>query len=110
MMWLSIDEVVHNDDVVRLVIVRTRSDIACNNPHSCDPRIVKLDPEERKTAITRGGRDKTAEQQTAISTEKLDQRTCITVSAFRTGTTRIGLIAVSKDRAEAGNRCSSPSA
>ena len=109
MMWLSIDEVVHHDDVIRVVIVRTWSDIASNNPHRGDPRIGKLDPEERKTSITRSGRDKTAEQQTAISTEKLNQSAGVTVAAFLTWTTTVGLIDVSEDRTEAGNHRSSAS-
>jgi hypothetical protein len=109
MMWLSIDEVVHHDDVIRIVIVRTWRHVSCNNPHRGDPRIVKLNPEERKTSITRSGRDKTAEQQTAISTEKLHQGAGVTVAAFLPWTTTVGLIDVSEDCAEAGNHRSSAS-
>jgi hypothetical protein len=109
MMWLAIDEVVHHDDVDRSSINRTGSDIACNNPHAGVSRVVELDPEERKTSIAGRGRDKTAEQQTPIGAEKLDQRTCVTVAVFRTWTTTVGLIDVSEDRTEAGNRCSSAS-
>src|SRR5215213_5598908 len=103
MMWLSIDEIVHHDDVAPPVIVRTGSDIAGNNPHTGDPRVVELDPEERKTCIPRRGRDKTAEQQTAISTEKLHQRTGATITAFVTWTTAVRFVHVSKNRAEAGD-------
>ena len=72
-MWLSIDKVVHHDDVGFPVIVRTGSDIACDNPHTRDTRIVKLDPDERKTSIARRGRNETAEQQPTIRTEKLHE-------------------------------------
>src|SRR6185369_13663686 len=102
-MWLSIDEVVHHDDVDRPAIVRTGSDIACNNPHTRDARIVELDPEERETAIARRGRDKTAEQQTAISTEKLYQRTGTTITLFSTWTTAVGLVHVDENRTESGD-------
>ena len=103
MMGLSINEVVHHDNVVRLVVVRTRCNIACRDPYTGDSGIVKLDPEEGKTSITRGSRDKTAEQQTAVSTEKLEQRACSAVATLRAWTTTVGLIDVSEDRTEAGN-------
>src|SRR5690349_8809851 len=109
MMWLSIDEVVHHHDVIRFVVVRTGSNIACGNSHTGDHRVRKLDPEERKTSITGRGRDKTAEQQTPIGTEELDQRTCTTVAMFVAWTTAIGLIDVSEDRTEACNGRSSNS-
>jgi hypothetical protein len=109
MMGLSINEVVHHDDVVCFAVVRTWRNITSRDPHTGDSRIVELDPEERKTSITRRGRDKTAEQQTAISTEKLEQRACTTVAVFRAWTTTVGLIDVSEDRTEAGNGRSSSS-
>src|SRR6185503_12186908 len=108
-MRLSIDEIVHHDDVGLPVIVRTGSDIACNDPHTGDPRVVELDPEERKASIARRSRDKTAEQQTAISTEKLQQGTGATITVFGTWTTAVGLVHVSKNRAEAGDGRSSSS-
>src|SRR5215217_7687419 len=109
MMWLSIDEIVHHDDVAPPVIVRTRSDIAGNNPDTGDLRVIELDPEERKTSIPRRGRDKTAEQQTAISAEKLHQGTCVTIPAFVTWTTAVWFVHVSKNRAKAGDGRSSSS-
>ena len=104
MMGLSINEVVHHDDVCLPVIVRTGSDIACDNPHTRDTRIVELDPQERKTSIAGRGRNKTAEQQTTVSTEKLHQRTGATIAVFRTWTTAVGLVHVSENRAEACDR------
>src|SRR6185369_881108 len=108
-MWLSIDKVVHHDDVGLPVIVRTGSDIACDNPHTRDTRIVEFDPEERKTSIARRGWDKTAEQQTTISTEKLQQGTGATITVFGAWTTAVRLVHVSKNCAEAGNGGSSSS-
>jgi hypothetical protein len=90
MMGLSIDEIVHHDDVDRPAINRTGSDVACDNPHTGNPRVVELDPEERETSVTRRCRDETAEQQTAISTEKLHQRTGATITSFVAWTTAVG--------------------
>src|SRR5690349_11794842 len=103
MMWLAVDEVVHHDDVDSRAIVRTGSDIACNDPHTRDARVGELDPEERETAIARRGRDKTAEQQTAISTEKLYQRTGTTITLFVAWTTTVRLVHVSENRPESGD-------
>src|ERR1041385_1897930 len=103
MMGLSIDEVIHHDNVDPPAIIRTGSDITCNDPHTGDPRIVELDPKERETAVARRGRHKIAEQQTAISTEKLDQRTGTTVTLFVAWPTAVGLVHVNENRAESGD-------
>jgi hypothetical protein len=43
---LAIEKVVHHDDVVRLIIMRSRGDIAGGDPDGGDTRIVKHDAEE----------------------------------------------------------------
>ena len=103
-MRLTVDEVVHHDDVVRLVIVWTRSNATADDSDAGDPRVVELDPEERKASIARRSRDKTAEQQTTISAEKLHQGTGATVTVFGTRTTAVRLVHVSENRTEAGDR------
>lgn len=104
-MGLTVDKVVHHDDVICLVIVRTWSNIAGRNPHAGDPRVVEFDPEERKTSITRRGWHKATEQQPAVSTEKLHQRARFAVALFCAWTTAIGLIDVGEDRTKTSNRC-----
>ena len=102
-MRLTVDEIVHHDDVVRLVIVWTRSNVTADDSDAGDPRVVELDPEERKTSVTRCGRYKAAKQQPAIGAEELDQRACTAIATFRTWTTAIRAIDVSEDRTETGN-------
>ena len=41
LVWLAVDEIVHHDDVVRIVVIRTGSNVARRDAHSRDPGIVK---------------------------------------------------------------------
>ena len=102
-MGLAVDEVVHHHNVVGHVVVWTWRASACDDPHTCDPGVVELDPKERKTAITRRGRHKTAEQQPAVGTEKLHQRARSAIATLVARTTAIRLIDVSEDHAKTGN-------
>src|SRR6185369_2577809 len=101
----SVDKVIHHDDVIFAVIVRTWGDVAGRDPHASDPGVVKFDAEERLISIARRGGDKTAEQQLAVDTEKLHQRAGVAVSALFAGTAAIRLIDVSENCAKATNCC-----
>lgn len=101
----AVDKVIHHDDVIFAVIIRTWGNVAGRNPHPSDPSVVKFDAEERLISVARRGWDKTAEQQLAVDTEKLHQRAGAAVAALFAGTTAIRLIDVSEDCAEATNCC-----
>src|SRR5207237_9862184 len=57
---LAIDKVIHHDDVILPVIVRTWGNVACRNPHPRNPSIAIDDAKERQTPIASRGRDKAA--------------------------------------------------
>ena len=44
---LAIDKVIHHDDVILAVIVRTWGGVPCRDPHAGDPSVVINDAEER---------------------------------------------------------------
>src|SRR5262245_62249946 len=79
-LWLAVYKVIHHDDVIFLIIIRPRGDVASCNPDPCDAGILKHDAEERKAPIARRGRNKTAEQKLAICVEVLHQRAGSAVS------------------------------
>ena len=45
-LWLAVDEVVHHDDVVLLIIVRPWGNVAGLDPDRRDAGVIKLDAEE----------------------------------------------------------------
>ena len=73
-LWLAVDKVIHHDDVVLIIIIRPRGDVAGCDPDPRDARVVKHDAEEGKAPIARRGRDETAEDQLAVEVEVLHQR------------------------------------
>src|SRR3954447_20039681 len=104
-LWLAVDEVVHHDDVMVPIIIRSRRDIAGLDPDPRDARVVKYDAEERQVSIAGRSRDETAEQQVAVNAEVLDQRAGVTVPAFHARAVTIWLVNVCEDRAEGSDRC-----
>jgi hypothetical protein len=50
---LAIDKVIHHDDVILDVIVRTWGGVSCGDPHAGDLSVVINDTEERETSIAR---------------------------------------------------------
>ena len=45
-LWLSVDEVVHHNDVVLLIVVRPRGNVAGLDPDRRNAGVIKLDAEE----------------------------------------------------------------
>ena len=60
-LWLAVDEVVHHNDVVQLIVVRPRGNVAGRDPNRRDAGVIKLDAEKRQVSIARRGRNETAE-------------------------------------------------
>ena len=60
-LWLAVDEIVHHDDVVLLIVVRPRGNVAGCDPNRRDAGVVKLDGEKGQVSIARRGRNETAE-------------------------------------------------
>ena len=56
---LAVDEVIHHDDVMPAIIIRTRG-LTSRNPDRRDARVVEFDTDEGQACIARRGRDKTA--------------------------------------------------
>src|SRR5215217_3454099 len=95
--WLAIDKVVHYDDVVIAVVVRTWRNIACSDPHTNDPSVAKFDTEERLTPITGRCGYKTAEQELTVDSEKFYERACSAIPSLFARTTAIWLIDVGEN-------------
>ena len=68
---LAVDEIVHHDDVMLLIVVRPRGNIAGRDPDRGDAGVIKLDAEEGEISIARRGRNETAEYQPGVSVEVL---------------------------------------
>jgi hypothetical protein len=45
-LWLAVDKVIHHDDVMLLIIIRPRGDVAGRDPHPGDECIIKHNAEE----------------------------------------------------------------
>ena len=60
-LWLAVDEIVHHDDVVLLIVVRSRGNVAGRDPNRRDAGIVKLDAEKGQVSIAGRRRNETAE-------------------------------------------------
>ena len=104
-LWLAVDKVVHHNDVVLLIIIRPRGNVAGCDSNPRDARVLKHDAEEGKAPIARRGRNEAAEQKFAVRVEVLHQRTGPAVSLLLSRTAPIRLINVCEDRAEATDGC-----
>jgi hypothetical protein len=52
-LWLAVDEVIHHDDVVLLIVVRARGNVAGFDVDPRNPGVVKHDAKEGQASITR---------------------------------------------------------
>ena len=50
-LWLAIDEVVHHDDVMVLIVIRSRGNVSGLDQDRRNAGVVKLDPEEGQVSI-----------------------------------------------------------
>ena len=63
------------------IVVRPRGNVAGLDPDRRDAGVVKLDAEEGQASIARRGRNETAEYQSAVLVEVLDERARLVVLA-----------------------------
>jgi hypothetical protein len=101
-LWFPVNKVIHHNDIVfRIIIGPWRCVAGCyTNPR--DHRLVKHDTEERKTGITRRGRNETTENQLRVFIEILDQRAGATrVSTPPERADPIWFVNICEDRTEA---------
>src|SRR4051794_12387433 len=104
-LWLAIDEVVHHDDVMALIIIWPWRNVAGLNPDECDAGIIKLDGEEGQVSIAWRGGNRTAEYQSAVLAEVLDERARLVVAACRAKRAAVRLVYICEHHAEASNCC-----
>ena len=71
---LAVDEVVHHDNVMVPIIVRTRGNVTGLDHDRRDAGVVKHDAEEGQASIARRRRNETGEDEFAVSVEVLDPR------------------------------------
>ena len=62
-LWLAVDEVVHHDNVMVPIIVRTWGNVAGLDHDRRDAGVVKHDPEEGEASMARRSRNETAEDE-----------------------------------------------
>ena len=101
-LWFAVDEIVHHDNVVLAIIIRTRGRVRFDADLS-DARVLKHDAKEGEAAIAWRRRDRAAEKQPAIVVKVLDHGAMITLELFAL-VTAIRLIDICEDRAETRNR------
>src|SRR5215467_11622741 len=99
-LWLTVDKVIHYDDVVFPAIIRPRGDVAARDPHPGDARVMKHNPEERKAPVARRRRDEATEQQLAVGAKVLDQSVVLTVPVLSARAASIRLVNICEDRAK----------
>jgi hypothetical protein len=52
-LWLAVDEVIHHDDVMALIVIWPRGNVAGFDQDRRDAGVVELDPEEGQVSIAR---------------------------------------------------------
>ena len=50
-LWLAVDEVVHHDNVMLPIIVRTRRNVASLDADRCDAGVIEGDPDEGEISV-----------------------------------------------------------
>ena len=50
-LWLAVDEIIHHDDVMVLIVIRPRGNVAGFDHDRRDAGVVKLDPDEGQVSI-----------------------------------------------------------
>src|SRR5947207_4839030 len=103
-LWLAVDEVVHHDNVMVPIIIRTGGHVAGLDADRCDAGVIEHDAEEGLVSIAWRSRNGTAEQQSAVSIEVLDERVRPAVAEPR-ARTAVWLINICEHRAEASDCC-----
>ena len=73
-LWLAVDEIVHHDNVMVPIVVRTRGNVTGLDHDRRDAGVVKHDAEEGEASIARRRRNETGEYEFAVSVELLDAR------------------------------------
>ena len=96
---LSVEEVIHHDDVFS-VVIRAGRDVASYDPHSSNPSVAKNNTDERQVSVTRRSRRVASEEQVAVGAVVLDQSTGVTVSCPVSQSAAIGRVDVGKDHAK----------
>ena len=71
---LAINEVVHCDNVMLRIVIRSKSNVSRGNSHAGNPRVVERYAQERLASIAWRRWHGTTEKQPAVSTKKLHQR------------------------------------
>ena len=100
-LWLAVDEIVHHDNVMAPIIVRTRGNVTGLDHDRRDAGVVKHDAEEGEGSIARRRRNETGEDEFAVSVEVLDAR----ASMRHARSNAIWLINICEHRAETSNCC-----
>ena len=97
---LSVQEVIHHDDVMRSVIIRPWGSIAARDPHSSDARVRKHDAEEGHTLIARRSWDRILVEQSPVGAEVLDEGAGWPIPVLVFGPAPVRQVHVREDRAE----------
>ena len=100
---LSVEEVIHHDDVFS-VVIRAGRDVAGYDPHSSKPSVAKNNTDERQVSVTRRGRRVTSEKQVAVGAVVLDQSAGVTVSCPVSQSAAIRGVDVGKNHAKPSGR------
>ena len=103
-LWLPVDEVVHHDNVMVPIVIRTGGHVAGLDADRCDAGVIEHDAEEGLVSIAWRSRNGTAEQQSAVSIEVLDERVRPAVAEPR-ARTAVWLINICEHRAEGSDCC-----
>jgi hypothetical protein len=105
-LWFTVDEVIHHDDVMFPIIIRTRGSVAASDAHPRNARVARHNAEEGKAPVARRGGDEAAEQQLAIDAEVLNQRAGLAVAALAARPAPIRQVNIREDRAKTIDRLS----
>ena len=83
-LWLAVDEVVHHDNVMVPIIVRTWGNVTGLDHDRRDAGVVKHDPEEGEASMARRRRNETGEDEFVVPVEVLDARASTRHARFPT--------------------------
>src|SRR5688572_2034253 len=102
---LTVQKVVHHDDVVLPIIIRPCGDVARRNSYPGDAGVGKDDAQEGQPSIPRRGGDGADKEQIAVGVEVFDQRAGLAGCLLLAAPTAVGLVDIGEDRAEATHHC-----
>ena len=98
---LSVEEVIHHDDVFS-VVIRPRRDVAGYDPHSSTTSVAKDNADEGQVSVARRSWRVAGEKQLAVAAVVLDQSAGVTVSCPVSQSAAIRGVDVGKNHAESG--------